>query len=93
MASYGRSMLLTDPEYCITVDCPISGPGMMGCSGEDGFSPYFELRETYVDTGNYQSLLLNEHTGSMEMILDGGIFVSLDLEDSFALKREYYLSK
>lgn len=93
MASYGRSMQLKDPENCDTIDCPIDGPGMMGCSGEDGFSPYFELRETYVDSGNYQSLLLNEKTGSMEMVLDGGIFVSLDLEDTFSLKRDYYLSK
>ena len=93
MASYGRSMKLTDPTSCMTIDCPISGPGMAGCSGEEGFSPYFELKESYVDTGNYQSLLLNEHTSSMEMILDGGIFVSFDLVDTFQLKRDYYISK
>jgi chitinase len=93
MASYGRSMKLTDPTSCMTIGCPISGPGMAGCSGEEGFSPYFELMENYVNTGNYQSLLLNEHTSSMEMILDGGIFVSFDLEDTFQLKRDYYISK
>jgi hypothetical protein len=27
------------------------------------------------------------------MILDGGIFVSFDLEDTFQLKRDYYISK
>ena len=64
-----------------------------GCSGEAGFSPHFELVQKYVNGGNYQSLLLNERTMSMEMVLDGGIFVSLDVEDSFALKRDYYLSK
>lgn len=94
MASYGRSMRLTNPDTCVTAGCPIDGPGVTGCSGEDGFSPYFELRETYVDTGDYVSLLLNERTGSMEMILDGGdVYVSFDLEDTFVLKRDYYLSK
>jgi len=93
MASYGRSMKLTDPDGCTTVGCPISGAGLEGCSGEMGFSPLFELKEQYVDTGNYESLLLNERTGSMEMILEGGVFVSLDVEDTFLLKREYYLSK
>ena len=94
MAGYGRSMRLTNPDTCVTSGCPIDGPGVTGCSGEDGFSPYFELLETYVDTGDYVSLLLNERTGSMEMILDGGdVYVSFDLEDTFVLKRDYYLSK
>ena len=96
MASYGRSMKLTD--QCTTNGCPIDGPGYAGCSGEQGFSPYFELKENYVDKGNYESLLLNEETQSMEMVLksgdgNGNVFVSLDLEDTFVLKREYYLSK
>lgn len=93
MASYGRSMVLTEPSTCSTAGCPISGSTMAGCSGESGFSPYFELKETYVDTGKYQSLLMNDKTASMEMILDGGIFVSLDIDQTFLLKRDYYLSK
>ena len=100
MASYGRSMKLTEDQYCTTNGCPIDGPGYAGCSGEQGFSPYFELKENYVDTGMYESLLLNEDTQSMEMVLksgdgdgNGNVFVSLDLEDTFMLKREYYLSK
>ena len=32
-ASYGRSMKLGDAA-CATMGCPISGPGMTGCSGE-----------------------------------------------------------
>jgi chitinase len=93
LASYGRSMVLTEPSTCTTSGCPISGSTMAGCSGESGFSPIFELKETYVDTGKYQSLLLNDKSASMEMILDGGIFVSLDIDQTFLLKRDYYLSK
>ena len=94
MAGYGRSARLTEPGTCVTAGCPIDGPGVAGCSGEDGLVPYFELREAYVDTGDYVSLLLNERTGSMEMVLDGGdVFVSFDLEDTFEMKRDYYLSK
>jgi hypothetical protein len=42
---------------------------MTGCSGELGFLPYFELKEKYIDAGNYDSLLFNEETGSMEMVV------------------------
>jgi chitinase len=93
LASYGRSMVLTEPSTCTTAGCPISGSTMAGCSGESGFSPYFELKESYVDTGKYQSLLLNDKAASMEMILDGGIFISLDIDQTFLLKRDFYLSK
>jgi len=92
MAAYGRSMQLVEPS-CTTAGCPIDGAGFAGCSGELGFSPYFELKEEYVDKGNYESLLINERTGSMEMVVDGDVFVSLDVEDTFEMKREYYLSK
>ena len=95
MAAYGRSMTLADPS-CKTAGCSIvSGAegGLMGCSGERGFSPYFELREKYVNTRRYESLLINERTKSMEMIVEGNIFVSLDVEETFEMKREYYLSK
>lgn len=92
MAAYGRSMRLTQ-EGCVTAGCPIDGAGIEGCSGELGFSPYFELKEKYVDTGQYESLLMNKRAGSMEMVLEGGVFVSLDVEDTFEMKREYYLSK
>ena len=93
MASYGRSMKLSNPASCKTAGCPIDGAGMEGCSGEAGFSPYFELKERYVDTRQYESLLINEETKSMEMIVEGGVFVSLDLDVTFEMKREYYLSK
>jgi chitinase len=96
LASYGRSMRLTDhvSSGCSTEGCPISGAGVEGCNGEMGFSPLFDLMQKYVDTGMYDSLLLNEKTGSMEMIVeDGNVFVTFDLEQSFQIKREYYLSK
>ena len=58
-----------------------------------GFLPYFELKEKYKDAGNYDSLLFNENTGSMEMVVmvDGGkvIWVSLDLEQSWRVKRDF----
>lgn len=96
-ASYGRSMKLDNSGgACTTMGCPISGPGMTGCSGEAGFSPYFELMEQYVDTGNYKSLLLNEVTKSMEMVVDtveGEVLVSFDEKESFLMKHDYYLSK
>ncbi|KAL7539010.1 hypothetical protein ACHAXR_008953 [Thalassiosira sp. AJA248-18] len=101
MASYGRSMKLTNSsgssggDSCKTTGCPINGAGLEGCSGELGFSPLFELQETYVNTGQYSSLLINERTMSMEMIVggDNDVFVSLDLDVTFRMKREYYLSK
>ena len=93
MASYGRSMVLTNKE-CNTAGCPINGPGYAGCSGEQGFLPYFEIQEEYVTTKQYDSLLINKDTGSMEMILNGGdIFVSFDLDETYEIKREWYLSK
>ena len=92
MATYGRSSVLTDAT-CNTAGCPINGPGLLGCSGEQGFSPYFELMETYVNTGNYDSVLLNEKTGSMEMIVQGNVFVSLDVQQSFMIKYDYLVSR
>ena len=94
MASYGRSMVLTSPSSeCNTSGCPINGPGYAGCSGEQGFLPHFEIMEQYVDAGQYTSLLINKDTGSMEMILDDGIFVTFDLDETYEIKREWYLSK
>jgi chitinase len=79
---------------CSTEGCAINGAGVEGCNGEMGFSPLFDLRQKYVDTGMYDSLLLNEKTGSMEMIIeDGTVFVTFDLEQSFQIKRDYYVSK
>ena len=92
LAAYGRSMLLTDP-HCTTAGCPIDGAGAAGCAGEPGFAAYFELREKHVDAGRYDSLLINERTGSMEMVVEGNVFVSLDVEVTFEKKRDYYLSK
>jgi chitinase len=67
MAAYGRSMRLTDPT-CTSDGCPVSGAGLWGCHGEAGNLPYFQIDETYIQTGNYDSLVLNSRTGSMELI-------------------------
>ena len=93
LASYGRSMRLTNPS-CMTEGCPINGAGVEGCNGEMGFSPLFDLRQKYIDNKSYNSLLMNEKTGSMEMIVeDYSVFVTFDLEQTFQVKRDYYLSK
>ena len=99
MASYGRSALLSD-STCTTAGCPISGGAITGCSGELGFIPTFELQEHYVNGEQYDTLLYNEITGSMEMVVSEGtgggggkVFVSLDLDMSWERKREYYLEK
>ena len=92
MASYGRSVALRDGS-CTVAGCPIDGGAITGCSGELGFLPYFELKESYIDTGKYDSLLFNEVTGSMEMVVsddDGGkVWVSLDVEQSWKVKGEF----
>ena len=71
MAAYARSMRLTQ-KGCTTQGCPISGAGLTGCQGEPGFLPYFDVIDKYVNTGNYDSLITNPVTGSMEMVTGGG---------------------
>jgi len=98
MASYGRSMILQSPTECNTSGCPISNEvtsnsNLAGCSGEVGFIPLFEIQETYVQSQNYNSLLLNEVSGSMEMIVNDNVWISFDLKESFKIKRDWYLSK
>ena len=97
MASYGRSMILQSPTECNTANCPIdneaSTTNVAGCSGEVGFIPLFEIQETYVQTQDYNSLLLNEQSGSMEMIVNDNVWISFDLKESFRIKRDWYLSK
>ena len=97
MASYGRSMILQSPTECNTSGCPIdneaTNSNVAGCSGEVGFIPLFEIQETYVHSKNYNSLLLNEVSGSMEMIVNDNIWISFDLKESFKIKRDWYLSK
>jgi chitinase len=92
MASYGRSVALQD-STCTTAGCPINGGAITGCSGELGFIPYFELKESYIDTMQYESLLFNEVTGSMEMVVPndngGKVWISLDVEQSWRVKQEF----
>jgi len=98
LASYGRSMILQSPTECNTSGCPISNEvtsnsNVAGCSGEVGFIPLFEIQETYVTSQNYNSLLFNEQSGSMEMIVNDNVWISFDLKESFRIKRDWYLSK
>ncbi|KAL9182412.1 hypothetical protein ACHAXT_013064 [Thalassiosira profunda] len=70
--------------------CAVSGSGLFGCHGEGGNLPYFEIKETYLDTGNYDSLVLNTISGSMELITGGGqYFTSFDNVDTFNIKYQY----
>lgn len=96
MASYGRSVALKDAT-CTTAGCPINGGAITGCSGELGFIPYFELKETYIETKQYESLLFNEATGSMEMVVSsdsgGKVWISLDVEQSWQVKQDLAVEK
>jgi len=96
LASYGRSMALVDGE-CTIAGCPIKGGAITGCSGELGFIPYFELKESYIDTKMYESMLFNEATGSMEMVVPvdngGKVWISLDVEQSWKVKQEFAMDK
>jgi hypothetical protein len=50
------------------------------------------LKESYIDTKKYDSLLFNEVTGSMEMVVPadsgGKVWISLDVEQSWRVKQE-----
>jgi len=89
LAAYGRSMRLSSTT-CTTVGCSINGAGLGGCHGEAGNLPWFQIKESYVDTANYDSLYHNPTTGSMEMVTGGGLyFTSFDNEDTFNVKYQY----
>jgi chitinase len=92
LASYGRSVSLVD-STCTTAGCEINGGAITGCSGELGFLPYFELKEKYIDTKNYDSLLFNDVTKSMEMVVNDGaggkVWISLDVEQSWKVKVDF----
>jgi len=93
LAAYGRSSRLTDPS-CITDGCPISGAGLTGCHGEQGNLPYFQINESYVLPLNYNSLILNSDTSSMELVTGGNIyFTSFDNVDTFNIKYQYAYEK
>ena len=89
LAAYGRSTRLADPS-CYTDGCPVSGAGLIGCHGEAGNLPYFEIMEKYVNTGNYDELTLNPTTGSMELITGGyQYFTSFDNAATLKIKNDY----
>lgn len=89
LAAYGRSMKLTSPS-CYTAGCPINGAGLTGCHGEAGTLPYFQIMETYVNTGNYDSLVLNPTSMSMELVTGGyQYFTSFDNDVTLKMKNDY----
>jgi len=91
LAAYGRSSRLASTT-CTTIDCSIWGAGLSGCHGEGGNLPYFQIKETYLDVGpsSYDSLILNEETGSMELVTGGNLyFTSFDNEETFNIKYQY----
>lgn len=57
LAGYGRSMTLSSTS-CITDGCPVSGAGLTGCHTEAGNLPYFQIDETYIQTGDYGEFCL-----------------------------------
>ena len=89
LPAYGRSTRLTTTS-CYTAGCPVSGAGLGGCHGEAGNLPYFEIMETYVDTGNYDELNFNPITKSMELITGGyQFFTSFDNAQTLQIKKNY----
>ena len=91
LAAYGRSMTLSSTS-CITDGCLVSGAGLGGCHGEGGNLPFFQIDETYVATGNYDSLVLNPVTASMELVTGGNrYFTSYDSPETFSIKYQYAL--
>ena len=89
LAAYGRSMKLTSPS-CYTAGCAINGAGLTGCHGEAGTLPYFQIMETYVNTGNYDSLVLNPTSMSMELVTGGyQYFTSFDNDVTLKMKNDY----
>ena len=91
LAAYGRSSRLASTT-CTTIGCSIWGAGLSGCHGEGGNLPYFQIKETYLDVGpsSYDSLILNEETGSMELVTGGNLyFTSFDNEETFNIKYQY----
>jgi len=93
LAAYGRSSRLSSPS-CTTVGCSISGAGLAGCHGESGNMPWFQIKESYIDTMNYDSLYQNPVTGSMEMVSGGNLyFTSFDNEATFNIRYQYAFSQ
>lgn len=91
LAAYGRSMTLSSTS-CVTDGCSVSGAGLTGCHGEAGNLPYFQIDETIIQTGNYDSLVLNEVTGSMELVTGGNrYFTSYDSPETLGIKFRYAL--
>lgn len=67
-----------------------TGAGLGGCHGEAGNLPYFQIDEEFIQTGNYDSLVLNEVTGSMELITGGNAcFTSYDSPETLGIKYRY----
>jgi chitinase len=91
LAAYGRSMTLSSTS-CTTDGCSVSGAGLTGCHGEAGNLPYFQIDETYIQTGNYDSLWLNPASGTMELVTGGNrYFTSYDSPETLGIKYRYAL--
>jgi len=89
LAAYGRSTRLASTS-CYTAGCAVWGAGLAGCHGEAGNLPYFEIMETYVETGNYDELSFNPITQSMELVTGGyQYFTSFDNEQTLKIKKDY----
>ncbi|KAL7523508.1 hypothetical protein ACHAWF_000548, partial [Thalassiosira exigua] len=89
LATYGRSSALDSPT-CVAAGCGISGTGLVGCHGEPGNLPWFQIEEEYMETGNYDSLVRDARSGSVHMVTGGGAhFTSFDDEATFNVKYQY----
>jgi chitinase len=90
LAAYGHTFQLASPS-CSKPGCGFTTGGPGGCAGATGDMPYFTIDE-YVQSKNYKSLQFNPTTSSMEMIIDGNIWISFDNPYTFNIKASYAAS-
>ena len=86
---HGEAGKLYDQKLVIKV-CYTAPPINLTYRLTTGNLPYFQIDETYIQTGNYDSLILNPVTGSMELVTGGNrYFTSFDSPETLGIKFRY----
>ncbi len=87
LAAYGHTFQLSDPS-CNKPGCGFTSGGPGGCAGATGVMPYFTI-DQFVRKNNYNSLLYNPMTSSMEMVTSRNVWISYDAPGTFNIKASY----
>ena len=87
LAAYGHTYYLSN-KTCVTPGCGFTGGGPGGCAGDVGDMAYFTI-DQFVQAKNYTSLLFNPSTSSMEMVVNGNVWISYDNPYTLNLKAAY----